>query len=179
MTKLIIGLGNPGKEYKNTRHNFGFMAINFLNQDLSASSWEKNKKTDSLISEIKINNQKLILAKPQTMMNNSGQAAIKLLNYYRIEIKDLIIIHDDIDLNLGDYKIQQNRGSAGHKGIESIIQQLDNKEFTRLRLGIKTEQIEAPTEKFVLQKFSESEMEIVNQTIKKAVRDLRTAIENN
>ncbi len=179
MIKLIIGLGNPGKKYQQTRHNIGFMAVNLLKTDFNFDDWKLNKKINSFISQgIFSENKKIILAKPQTMMNNSGQAGIALVNYYKTPPQNLIIIHDDIDLKLGEYKIQQNRGAAGHKGVQSIINQLGTKDFIRLRLGIKPKQIKDPinTEKFVLQKFSEPEIKIANQAIEKAVRDLRTAL---
>ncbi len=178
MTKLIIGLGNPGEKYQKTRHNLGFMAIDCLSRDLNLTAWQLDKKFKSLLCQGQVKNKKIILAKPQTMMNNSGEAVVGLVNYYKILGQDLIVIHDEIDLEIGEYKIQQNRGPAGHKGVESIINQIGTKDFIRLRLGIKPKQagMPIPAEKFVLQKFSETEMEIINQTIKKAVRDLRTAL---
>lgn len=179
MIKLIIGLGNPGEKYQQTRHNIGFITVNLLKKDFNFNDWKMNKKINSFISQgIFSENKKIILAKPQTMMNNSGQAAMALINYYKTTPQNLIIIHDDIDLKIGDYKIQQNRGAAGHKGVQSIINQLGTKAFIRLRLGIKPKQMKDPTntEKFVLQKFSEQEIKIANQAIEKAVRDLRTAL---
>lgn len=148
--KLIVGLGNPGTKYEKTRHNFGFMVIDFLIE---------NKQLDS---------QKIKLIKPQTFMNNSGQEVKKIADYYKIIIEDIIVIHDDIDLPLGEIKVQTGRGSAGHKGVQSIIDALGTNDFTRIRIGIRPEKLTLDTEKFVLQKFTPEEQEIIEQTIKKA-----------
>ena len=169
--KLIIGLGNPGQKYEKTRHNLGFRALEKLKESLGFEDWNPAKKFKSLISEGHFNEQKIILAKPQTFMNNSGQAVKPLIENFKLEIENLLIIHDDIDLPLGEIRIQKGRGSAGHKGVQSIIEMLGAKDFTRIRIGIrpKNEKRKLDTEKFVLEKFTDEEEEIIEKTIKKAV----------
>ncbi|TAN33602.1 peptidyl-tRNA hydrolase [Patescibacteria group bacterium] len=155
--KLIVGLGNPGKEYEGTRHNVGFFCVDKLKEALAGA--------------------KIIFAKPDKFMNNSGPAVAKILRYHKIKPSDLLVIHDDKDIPLGEYKIQTGRGSAGHKGAQSIIDALDTKDFTRLRVGI------APTDKeikntsdFVLKKFSKKEKEIINQVSNEIVERIKSQI---
>lgn len=168
--KLLVGLGNPGENYKGTRHNTGFMVLDRLAEELNIDSWRFDNKFNALIAETFSKGQeKIILAKPQTYMNSSGQAVAKIADYFNITLENIIVIHDDLDLNLGEIKIQESRGSAGHKGVDSIIRHLGTKNFKRIRVGIKPEgaQIKNP-ESFVIQKFNESEQEVAKETIKKA-----------
>ena len=197
--RLIIGLGNPCPQYFNTRHNFGFLAINYLQDSLPGfSGWESSEKFKALISEGQIDSsagaEKILLAKPQTFMNNSGEAIKLLSDFYKIDPADIIILHDDLDLTLGNIRVSQNASAGGHKGVASIIEKLGTKNFARLRLGIKSDKqsfsfsslfkgrlggIFAPltqrgvggfktrAEKFVLQKFSEEERTLVQQTTQK------------
>jgi len=111
--KVIVGLGNPGKEYENTRHNVGFLILDILREELGLSSFKKEKKIKAEI----LMNKKVVLLKPQTFMNNSGEAVISFLNYYKLKPEDLLVIHDDIDLKLGEAKISLGQGPAGHKGV--------------------------------------------------------------
>ncbi len=172
---LIIGLGNPGIKYKDTRHNIGFMIVDNL-QSTSDNflNWKEEKKTLAEISNGKIGKEKIILAKPQTFMNNSGRAIKKLIYNLQPTINNLWVVHDDIDLPLGEIKIIKNRGAGGHKGVQSIINELKSKNFIRIRIGIRPK-LEKPKniEKFVLQKFNKEEEEIVEEIIKKT----RQAIE--
>ena len=144
---LIVGLGNPGRKYENTRHNIGSRAI----------------------AELKVFNlENVILAKPSTFMNESGKAVKKLINNYQLTISNLIVIHDDIDLPLGKIRIVKNRGAAGHKGVESIIRELKTKNFVRFRIGIKNQELRIKnTEGFVLERFNKEEEKIVKEVIKK------------
>lgn len=176
--KLIIGLGNPGKRYENTRHNLGFLAINKLAEKIEIDDWKIKMQFNANITQGNFNNEKIILAKPQTFMNNSGITVKSIADYYKISNEEILIIHDDIDLPLGKIKIQQSRGAAGHKGVQSIIDALGTKDFTRIRLGIKpiNKEIIIETEKLVLQKFSKDEEKIVQKTIKKAVALITTAL---
>lgn len=149
---LIIGLGNPGKKYGNTRHNVGFRAIDEL-------------KLFDLES--------VVLAKPKTFMNESGKAVKNLLKNYHLKPNSLILIHDDIDLPLGKIRIAKNRGAAGHKGVESIIKVLGTKNFVRFRIGIKPKSYilnSKSLDKFVLQKFNKEEKEVIDEVIKKTAR---------
>ena len=173
--KLIVGLGNPGDKYKKTRHNLGFRVIDQLHQNLAFDSWHLAKNFKTLISQGMLNRQKIILAKPQTFMNNSGQTVKSLVDYYRIPLEEILIIHDEIDLPLGKIRIQKGSRSAGHQGVQSIINRLGTKNFIRMRIGIKpAASQEKDTEKFVLEKFTLEEEKTVQATIKKAA-DLVTA----
>ncbi|MAF20627.1 MAG: aminoacyl-tRNA hydrolase [Parcubacteria group bacterium] len=177
--KLIVGLGNPGTKYQKTRHNLGFLIIDEIAVNFQFSI-NFQSIFNAKISKKIIKNQKIILAKPQTLMNNSGQAVQKMVKYYKIPIEDIIIIHDEIDLLLGEIKIQKGRGAAGHNGVQSIIDQLGAKDFVRMRIGIKP--IDGPkeriinTEKFVLKNFTSEEKDIIEQIIEKAAQIIITAL---
>jgi len=128
---LIVGLGNPGNEYKNTRHNVGFMAIDFMaGKD---ANWKKEK--NAMTTRVEINGANVMLVKPQTFMNNSGEAVGPLMAFYKIPLENLIVIHDDMDLKLGDIREKVGGGSAGHNGIKSIDNAVGN-EYKRIRIGI-------------------------------------------
>ncbi|MDD5627089.1 MAG: aminoacyl-tRNA hydrolase [Patescibacteria group bacterium] len=165
----IIGLGNPGKEYEGTRHNVGFFVVEKLRESLKLPEFNSEKKFKAEIAKGK----NLILAKPQTFMNNSGEAVSLLYNFYKIDPPHLLVAQDDLDIPLGEYRIQQDKSSAGHKGVQSIIDALNTQNFNRLRIGIKTEMLEKiPAEDFVLQKFLPEEKEIILKTIKKALAEI-------
>lgn len=176
---FIIGLGNPGEQYKNTRHNAGFMAVDFLIEKYNLS-WEKNKKFNAFICKYKNN----FFIKPITFMNNSGQVVQSILSYYKllpkkfglIKVKNsnlsdvLTVIHDDADIDLGKYKVAVNSRSAGHNGVQSIINYLKTTNFQRIRIGIKSECVnKISLYNFVLQEFNKQELEIVDFCIKKAL----------
>ena len=164
--KLIIGLGNQGEEYQKTRHNTGFLAVNKIADNFQFPISNFNSKFNAEISQGMINNEKVILVKPQTFMNNSGQAVKAILDYYKINPEDIIVIHDDLDIPLGEFKISKNKNSGGHKGVQSIIDCLGTKDFTRIRIGIDAERNKKiPTEKFVLEKFNEEEMREIERVI--------------
>lgn len=174
--KIIVGLGNPGEQYKNTRHNIGWLALDDL---LGEVKWTENKKFNSLIYK----EGESLYVKPLTFMNNSGQAVQKILNYYKLlpknfgilnkknsDLSDILtVIQDDLDINFGDFKVATDSSSAGHRGIQSIIDYLKTKKFTRLRLGIKNELLRThiPPEKFVLQPFNHEEKERLKETFLK------------
>jgi len=150
--KLIVGLGNPGREYKNTRHNVGFMV---LDNYLGKADWKT--KMESYFYMTDINNEQVIFLKPLTYMNLSGLAVSKIVNFYKIDIKDILVIQDDLDMDIGSYKIKRNSSSGGHNGIKSIILELHTEEFARLKIGIgKSSHI--PVDKYVLSKFSSDEL---------------------
>lgn len=164
MTTLIVGLGNPGEKYKNTRHNVGFRIVDEFAKENNFPEFRLSKKCNALISE----KEKIILAKPQTFMNESGKTIKKLSETRSLSI--LMVVHDDIDLPLGKIKIVKNQGAAGHKGVESIIKNSGTKNFIRFRIGIRPEQCHAlahSTEKFVLQKFDREEEKVIKEIIKK------------
>ncbi len=133
--KLIIGLGNPGREYKDTRHNIGFMVIDKIEKELAHGvppAWHMDEKKNVLTAKI----GDVLLAKPQTFMNKSGFAVKALMDYYKLTPADVWIIHDDMDLPLGKIKIRVKGSSAGHNGVQSVIDQLKTDAFVRFRLGI-------------------------------------------
>lgn len=132
---LIVGLGNPGKEYEKTRHSYGFMTIECLAERNGFPPFKLSKEHNALISM----QNDIILLKPQTYMNGSGKAVKSAASYYRIKPEDIIVIHDDADIPLGEIKLGVRRGSGGHKGVQSIIDELGTKEFRRVRMGIASE----------------------------------------
>jgi PTH1 family peptidyl-tRNA hydrolase len=176
--KLIIGLGNPGEKYQNTRHNIGFRAIDSIQKENSFPDFAFSKKFNAEISEGTINNEKTILAKPQTFMNNSGKSVKLFVSHYKLPITNLFLIHDDIDLLLGNIRISIDRGAAGHKGVNSIIKELKTKKFTRIRIGIQPKSGKPKgAEKFVLQKFDKGEENSLKETIKKTAEAIKAVLE--
>lgn len=190
---IIFGLGNPGRKFYKTRHNVGFQVVDKFKIENEFSNWRGRKKDfKALISEGKINNKKIILAKPQTFMNDSGKAVKLLTNFYKITRPGLVVIHDDIDLLLGKIKISKGRGSAGHKGVQSIINELGTlnqnkfgsgqaKDFVRFRVGIRPESCNFSTivenvGEFVLQEFTRNEQKIIKETIEKTCQAIKLMI---
>jgi len=179
---IIIGLGNPGKKYESTRHNIGFMVVDELARQHSLS-WQKDTKNKALIAK----GSDYILVKPQTFMNLSGQTAAALLRYYHLlprtifgTKKDsdltssLIIIHDELDLPFGKYKVASNSSSAGHNGVQSIIDHLKTKNFQRIRIGINTESRKnIPGDKFVLQRFSDEEIKQIDKILSEIISKIK------
>lgn len=161
--KLIIGLGNPGKKYKNTRHNFGFTAVDFLREKFDAPNFKLNKKCNAEVSKT----DEIIFAKPQTFMNNSGEAAAKLLSFFKLSPDGLVVIHDDLDLDFKKIKTGAGRGSAGHNGAQSIISRLGTNNFNRIRLGVGRPPEHIPPEDYVLQDFSPEESKQLPDILKK------------
>lgn len=132
--KLIVGLGNPGKEYSNTLHNVGFLTVDFLADKLNISSFEQ--KFHSLIAKSNIEGNRFILLKPQTYMNLSGKAVLSCVQYFKISVEDIIVIFDDVDLVPGKVRFRRSGSAGGHKGVHSIIEHLKTAEFNRVRIGI-------------------------------------------
>ena len=133
--KLIVGLGNPDKEYTNTRHNIGFRVINeYLSAHQKDITWQN--KFNALYTTLTLNNEKFLFIKPQTYMNLSGDSLVQFVNFYKVPLKDILVIHDDLDLPIGNYRLKINSSSGGHNGIKSIIERLGSNEFARLKIGI-------------------------------------------
>ncbi len=163
--KLIVGLGNPGKEYENTRHNIGFMALDNYLKDaswqraldyyLKDTSWQK--KFNALYTTEIINNEKVIFVKPETYMNLSGNSVIEFVNFYKIKPQDILVIHDDLDLPFGKVRVKINSSAGGHNGIKSIIERLGNNNFARLKIGI-SHNTNGDTKDFVLGKFNKEQL---------------------
>lgn len=161
---IIVGLGNPGEEFKTTRHNVGFMALDKIKEKIDFPDFILSRKFQAEISEGSWDGDKVVLAKPQTFMNGSGKSVKSLIEYYKPSEDSLVVIHDDIDILIGKVKFSKDSGSAGHKGVQSIIDLLGRKNFARLRIGIlplkgKPEK----TEEFVLKKFSQNEKEMIEK----------------
>lgn len=178
---LIIGLGNPGKQYEITRHNIGFMAIDKIAEHFNFEPFSPNKKLKAAIAKGNIAGNETILAKPQTFMNNSGQAVLACKQFFKVPAAKIIVIHDDIDIELGKIKSAQGGGSAGHNGIKSIIDLLGTKDFERIRVGIDSRKKggiwqklfgKIPTEKFVLQKFRKEEIELLSDIFPKIIEKM-------
>lgn len=166
---LIIGLGNPGKKYIFTRHNFGFRVVERLRETLALENFAYKPKLLSQVSAGTAQDINLILALPQTFMNVSGDAAYALKKKFGLTPAKILVVHDDKDLELGTIKLKEKGGSAGHKGVESIIQKIGSNNFKRLRLGIAPQiKQDVPTEKFVLSKFLPEEEPTVRNQIDKA-----------
>lgn len=160
---IIIGLGNPGKKFEGTRHNVGFMALDKFAKENNFPEFSLEKKYEALVCEDLIAGEKIILAKPETFMNESGKTARLLTENNKGEI---IVVHDDIDLPVGKIKIIKERGSAGHKGVQSIIKAVGNDGLIRFRIGI-AGQNDAKAMAVVLKKFTKDEQIILEKTIEK------------
>ena len=160
--KLIIGLGNKGQEYDNTRHNIGFRAIDKIVESLNLK-FDKNK-FDGLYTEIKINGEKIIFLKPQKYMNLSGVVIKKYCDYFKIKINDILIIHDDMDIPIGSLKIKFKGTSGGHNGLKNIEENLGTKEYKRIKIGISRNN-NININDYVLGKFSNEEKEVIEQII--------------
>jgi peptidyl-tRNA hydrolase, PTH1 family len=176
--KLIVGIGNPEKEYADTRHNTGFLVVDKLASDFGLQTSVFDKKTNSKIFKGAINKKRVLLAKPQTYMNNSGVAVRALLDFYKIKPENLIVIHDDKDISLGETRVQTNRGPAGHNGIKSIIEHLGTQNFTRIRVGVapaSQNQIK-DTGNFVLGKFTAEEIKKLRKAIANATKEIEALI---
>jgi PTH1 family peptidyl-tRNA hydrolase len=180
----IVGLGNPGEEYKLTRHNMGRIVLDEFLKSHKMPEWQFDKKINSLKSEDKFKKGKVILLEPETYMNNSGKTVQKIITSKK-KIKDLTVIHDDVDLPLGKFKIVFNRGAAGHKGVKSIIRAIKSQEFIRIRVGIApatpSGKIKKPKGKklleFITGNFKPKELEIVKKTAKKITQALEILLE--
>jgi PTH1 family peptidyl-tRNA hydrolase len=151
--KLIIGLGNPGREYECTRHNAGFMAMDAFADDIDAN-WKNDAKRKALVATSDVNGKKVILAKPQTFMNLSGDATTALLSFYKIEPKNILLVHDDMDIEPGRIQFKLGGSPAGHNGVTSVYERLGTKEIQRLRIGIGRPQGRASSEDWVLSELS-------------------------
>lgn len=173
--KIIIGLGNPGKKYIGTRHNTGFMTLDYISKQLLTNGFKFSKKFNAEITELRLKKEKVLLIKPQTFMNRSGESVKNLVSFYKLDPeKDILVIYDDIDLPLGKIKTKGRR-AAGHKGMQSIINALGTDKIKRIRIGIcpLEGKSKIPTDKFVLQKFKKEEKKIIYEIIKKVTEKIK------
>ncbi len=167
--KIIVGLGNPGQKYANTRHNVGFMVLDHLSANLNTAI--NKSKFNALIGESYIGQERVILVKPQTYMNLSGEAVGALARWYKVNPSDVIVVYDDMDLPLGKLRIRPKGGAGGHNGMKSIIAHLGTTEFPRIRIGIGRSEKDAVN--YVLGNFNQQEFDIINNVITKAVESLQ------
>lgn len=175
--KLIIALGNPGNQYENTRHNAGFIVLDEIQKAWDFPIFQLNKKFNAEISEANKDGMKLILAKPQTFMNLSGQSVKSLMDFYKFSPDDISVLHDDLDIELGKFKISTDSSAGGHNGIQSIIDNLGTQKFKRLRIGIegaekKKERLMSGSD-FVLQKFSAEELDVIQKLAKEIMEVIK------
>lgn len=191
--KLIVGLGNPGEKYTGTRHNLGFLLVEHLLRDVSSASqavWSKNEKLKSEIATLPLqarsaSEEKILLAKPLTYMNNSGMAVLVLREFYKIPNDDIWVVHDELDLPLGAMKIRFGGAAAGHHGVESIIEKLGTDKFWRFRMGIgdfNTHEERSKihnAEAFVLGQFETNDQSELKQAVKKGTDALRLALDKD
>lgn len=181
--KCIIGLGNPGKKYAGTRHNVGFMVIDALCKQ-AGFAFKANKKLRVEIAKGRLADQEVIFVKPLTYMNLSGQAAVAVLNYYKLEPKDLILVYDDVDIEFGRIRLKPYGTSAGHNGVASVIELLGTTKFPRCRIGIKLGAAEKDlaryhnrsTARFVLDTFSADQKKILDSIITEASEAITLAV---
>jgi len=173
--QLIVGLGNPGAKYLGTRHNIGFQVLDYLAEQNNLSFCDS--KWRARIAKAKLWNKTILLVKPETFMNESGVAVGRIADYYRVAIEDIIVIHDDLDLDLARVKIVVNRGGGGHNGIASLINHLGSKEFSRVEVGIGRPPENRPASDFVLAKFDSVEQKIIAEKIAEIAADIKLIVE--
>ncbi len=175
--KLIIGLGNYPEKYKNTRHNFGFMAIDQLAEKNYFSDWKLEKKFQAECSYGQINQEKIILCKPQTYMNLSGDSAQALANFYKISSDDIIILSDDLDQAFGKTKLKMNGSAGGQRGIKDVLKKIGTQEIARIKFGITNDfRKKYKTEDFVLSRFTKEEQEKIPEIIDEGLEKLESLI---
>jgi PTH1 family peptidyl-tRNA hydrolase len=173
-TYLLIGLGNPGREYRDNRHNLGFMVIDRLIVRLNARGMKVQSK--AIVTTVTYEDRKLILAKPQTYMNLSGQSAQGLLNFYKIPVENMLIAHDDLDIPFGTIRIRPGGGPGGQRGMASTIERLGTKDFPRLRIGIGRPPGRMDPAAYVLQDFSREEMKVLSEVVDRAAEAALTFV---
>jgi peptidyl-tRNA hydrolase, PTH1 family len=171
---LVVGLGNPGREYRETRHNIGFMVIDRLAEATGCKLTKVQSK--AIIGIGRIKDQKVILAKPQTYMNLSGQAVLGLMHFYKIETSHLIVAHDDVDLPFGQIRMRPGGGSAGQKGMGSIIEKLGSQEFARLRMGVGRPPGQMDAAAYVLQAFDRGDREFLPEFINRGAEAIQSFV---
>ncbi len=171
---LLVGLGNPGKEYDATRHNAGWIALDSLAREIGAS-WRTDKKFNAEIAEGFLDGVKLLLVKPLTYMNLSGSVAQPLAAFYKIPPAHVIAVHDDMDFDLGVVRSQFDRGGAGHNGVQDMIDRLGTKAFHRVRIGIGPKQFEGRD--FVLAKFTKEELVVMKKSALDVVDAIKTIVQ--
>ena len=169
MIKAVIGLGNPGQKYSNTRHNVGFAVVDELAQRLEGN-WNGEKKSGAQITKVMVGEKKILLVKPQTYMNNSGEAVLCILSLNKLKPKEIMVVADDINLELGIIRFRDDGGDGGHKGLRSVVENIGTR-FHRLRVGV-GKNVKQSAEDFVLMPIGESEVDVFRQLVDKAGQNL-------
>ncbi len=184
MSYILVGLGNPGKEYENTRHNLGRIVLECFRKKCDFSDWKESKKNHGLISGGKIKKSKVMMLEPETFMNKSGLSVSSFIDS-RKKAEKLIVVHDDLDLPIGTFKISYNKGSGGHRGLDSIVKNIKTKEFVRVRVGIsqftptgklKKPQGEQKVLDYLMSDFSKKDLEILKKIKPKIVQAIESVI---
>ena len=173
---LLVGLGNPGRQYKDTRHNFGFMLIDRIAVRLNARGMRVQSK--AIVTTATYEDRKLILAKPQTYMNLSGQSVQGLVNFYKIPLTNVMVLSDDLDIPFGTIRIRAAGGPGGQRGLSSVIENLGTKDFPRLRLGIGRPPGRMDPANFILQNFSRDEMKSISEILDAAADAVLEFVKN-
>lgn len=171
---MIVGLGNPGPEYRHTRHNFGFLALDELAKELNIQV--KRLKYKAMIGEGRLGASKVVLVKPMTFMNESGRAVAPLLRYFKVPLSNLLVIHDDLDLPFGVLRLRPGGGTSGQRGMASIITQLGSQDFPRMRLGISRPPGQMDPVDYVLKNFQPAEADLLAIVLRTAVEASLTFI---
>lgn len=165
--KLIVGLGNPGKRYKNTRHNVGFMVVDYISE---SNEWKESKNGELLYCWI---NKDIELIKPQTFMNQSGKSILAAKKKHQnLKTENIYVVHDDLDIKLGNYKIQKAKGPRDHNGLLSIYEKLGTKDFWHVRIGVENRTKHVLGEEYVLQEFEKNEKQIIDNVIQNVSKDI-------
>ena len=164
---LVAGLGNPGSEYERTRHNLGFLTVDVLAERLRAGKLKRSRKHSALVAEARDGDDRLVLAKPQTFMNLSGRSIASLMNFYKVPLGDVIVVHDELDLPFGVVRVKLGGGTAGHNGLRSIVPAIGS-DFVRVRVGIGRPAGRKDPVDFVLESFSKSEASEVPAIVDRA-----------
>jgi len=164
--KIIVGLGNPGNEYSETRHNVGFMAVDALADQWGIHSWKK--RNQAFVAEYRGGDEPVLLVKPQTFMNLSGVAVGELARWYKVAVEDIIVIFDDMDLPIGRLRLRMKGSSGGHRGIESLLTHLDKDTFARIRIGINRPPTGWQVVDYVLSRFTAEEQPVLSEAVKRA-----------
>jgi len=174
---LIAGLGNPGQKYKNTRHNAGFMVLDTLALELRTSFREEKKGPKLAYAESDLHGARLTLVKPLEYMNRSGMAVAQVSSFYKIRPENILVVHDDMDIELGRIKFVRSGGPGGHKGVHSIIEALGTRAFPRLKIGIDRPPPEIPADKYVLGRFSPDQMILMEKVAETASHAILVFVE--
>lgn len=173
---LVVGLGNPGDKYKYTKHNVGFMVMDYF---ASSHNISLNKiKHKAVIGEGMIGEEKVVIAKPQTYMNLSGESVLDLVNWYKCELSRLIVVYDDVDLDVGRIRIRPSGSSGTHNGMKSVIYNLNEDKFPRVRIGIGKQPDYMDLGDYVLSRFSDEEIPLMEEAVKKAALAIEEIIKN-